>query len=501
MKVIKAQEMARIEKKAIEEGADAKAFMDMAGKGVAEAVLTYCKEQSLQKRVTIIGGKGNNAGDAYVAGMLLLKQGFKVSAFQIAPFNKCSSLCTLHGEQFIKDGGVVFFLKDANELVFPEEGIILDGLLGTGFSGEVKGIILDLIHQINAHSLPVLSIDIPSGLNGSTGEVVPLAIKAALTIYLGLPKTGFFINSGWNYVGKLHHVSFGLASQYIDRAKGDFFILTKAMMTSDLPPISNSRHKYESGYVVGLAGSKGMSGAAILSGSAALKTGAGIVRLLHPEGMEAEFAAHTPELIKQPYKKGDEQIILEAMNKASAAYIGPGIGQSKSTKEILHYVLPRITVPCVLDADALNLIALMDLAIPQRTILTPHLGELCRLMHLENKPTKDLSFFQQCQKFCETLQCCLILKGGPSFIFFPNSPILVSVRGDAGMATAGSGDVLTGMIAALLSQKLSLRDAAALGVFLHGLSGEIAAEKRTSYSMIASDILDNISNGFKLLLP
>ena len=195
-------------------------------------------------------------------------------------------------QRFIEEGGRVMHIASANELILPSNGVLVDGILGTGFSGEIQEPFGSIIWQMNRSGLPIIAVDIPSGLNGNSGiaQENQTSIIATETAFLGLPKTGFFLNNGWDSVGKLRYVDFGLPKFYIDEMETDLQVLTKEMMAPLLPRVIRSRHKYQAGYIFGLAGSSGMPGAAILSGSAAIHGGAGIVKMLHPRGMEAELA-------------------------------------------------------------------------------------------------------------------------------------------------------------------------------------------------------------------
>jgi NAD(P)H-hydrate epimerase len=263
-----------------------------------------------------------------------------------------------------------------------------------------------------------------------------------------------------------------------------------------LPPLKRSRHKYQAGYVCALAGSPSYSGAAILSAWAAMRAGAGIVRLFHPDGMQHELAASPVELIKTPYRYDEWEKVLAHMNKSSSVLIGPGIGLSEEVCEFIRQILPRIEVPCVIDADALTIIAKEDITLPERTILTPHRGEMMRLLHSEEKEPLNENLLNECREYANKREVTLILKGGPSFIFHPGQPITVNPTGDPGMATAGCGDVLTGVLAGLLAQGLYPQHAAQLGVFIHGLSGEFAAAMESSYSMTASDVVDFLAEAY-----
>lgn len=500
MKVVSSKEMAKIEAKAILNGASSAEFMEEAGVQVARLAHAYTERHDLVKQVTLLCGKGNNAGDAYVAGIHLLNMGYTVDALQLTHFSECSELCQINQTKFFNAGGLVREVLLPDDLALPLNGLIIDGIFGTGFKGEVKEPLASIIYKVNHSKLPILAIDIPSGLDGNTGIASEQTIIASETAFLGFPKTGFFLKDGWNYVGKLRYVDFGLSFKSTKDAKADFMTLDASDMKTFMPDISKSRNKYEAGYVACLAGSLHMPGAAILSSTSALISGSGIVKLFYPEEMASELLNSPHELIKIPYVDKDHKMLIEKLNKASATFIGPGIGTTTSTSKLLKKILPQIEKPVVIDADALNIISNNKIEFPKNAVLTPHKGEMERLLGMETSQPLDMAFINACKAYADKHLVTLVLKGGPTFIFAPNVPTYINMTGDPGMATAGSGDVLTGLIASLLAQGLTCHEAALLGTFLHGISGEMAAEEKTSYCMIASDIIRHFPEAFKTLL-
>lgn len=470
--------MQRIEKAAYAQGFSDSEFMENAGAAIAEATIDFVQRSDLPKDVTLLVGKGNNGGDAYAAGIKLLQDGFCVRAIPIFPLGSCSTLNHQQHDKFRKAGG-----KITENLSLENHLLILDGLVGTGFQGKAEGVLAQAIDEANKSNLPILSIDIPSGLDGTTGEVGSVAIEATETIYLGLPKIGFFIGQGWDHIGRLVDVEFGLPFRFIEEAKAEGYLLQDEGLK--LPKMKRSRNKYEAGYVLGVGGSEGMPGAGLLACLAALRSGAGIVRLFHAAG--TEMGNFPLEVIKEPL---DLKRILEECERASSLFIGPGCGRTRDVKKFLSALLPQISLPCVLDADALYF--LPDCDFPKKCVLTPHRGEMKRLL----KATPNLA---NCQAYAEENNATVVLKGGPSFVFHPDTEPLVITRGDPGMATAGTGDVLSGVIAALLAHKLDLRSAASIGAHLHGIAGEYAALEKTSDSMIASDVIECLPIAFATL--
>lgn len=471
-KIVTSDEMSRIESLAYTQGHLELDFMDKAGAAIAEIVCRFAKSD----QIIILAGKGNNGGDAFTAGIHLLEKKFSVKAVHPYSMESSSPLCQTKARLFQEAGG-----KIHSSFSFDGQGLIIDGLVGTGFQGKAEGVLADTIIKANQSGLPILSIDIPSGLNGTTGEVRSFAIHATATIYLGLPKLGFFIGTGWDHVGDLIYADFGLPQKFIDAAKAEAYLISEEKLF--LPTMKRSRHKYESGYVLGVSGSESMPGAAALSSLATLRAGAGIIRLFHDQGMQTGTLPW--EVIHEPYSL---ERIEEEAKRASAIFIGPGMGRSRTVRSQLSKLFALLTHPVVIDADALHFVP--HLKIPPKSILTPHRKEMEYL--LKGTPATLAS----CQAYAEEKNVTLVLKGGPTTIFHPRTRPLICVRGNPGMATAGSGDVLTGILAALCAQKVDLRTAAALGTTLHGIAGDIAAERTTAFGMIASDIINTLPSAF-----
>lgn len=461
-KVIKASEMARIEHSSFEEGGSGQAYMETAGEGIARKLQKRVAEWGRKGEVALLVGKGNNGGDALTAGTYLLDQGMQVTAFHLFPLEESSPLCQAQAARFLEAGGDIIYPNETSDVVFSPRGMILDGIFGTGFQGEAEGFIKEVIDLANESMIPIISIDIPSAF----------AVYARETIYLGLPKIECFQKRNYDFVGKLSRVDFGLGIKFIHEATALAHLLNETAL--EMPPIRRTRHKYEAGYVVALAGSKDMPGAAMLACKAALKTGAGIVRLFHEKGM------HTTPPYELICNEWDEAHFFEEAKRATAFLIGPGLGTFDPVGEIVG----KLSEPCVIDADALGIVNEVEIFVPH--ILTPHRGEMRRLLGTE--PT-----YENCQTFVDERGATLVLKGAPTVIFHPGCLPLIVTAGDPGMATAGSGDVLSGMLAALLSQGMNPREAAALGVYLHGKAGEIAAAKKTSYGMVASDLIQCVN--------
>lgn len=498
-KVITAKEMARIETLAAPSEQKKEEFMNQAGLNIAKAIMQYVPMHGLKKNISILIGKGNKGGDSFTAARHLLADGYMVKAFSLYDLGDVSPLCRLQGKRFLAAGGDIHFPENVQDISFQGSSLILDGLFGTGFSGALEGKELQLVEKANSSSLPILAIDIPSGVNGSTGEVTSSAIKAATTFYLGLPKIGFFLNKGYNHIGKLHPIDFGLHDKDIEKATALAYLVNEEAIPKALPPVVRTRHKYQRGYVVGIAGSKGMGGAAKLCSLAALRAGAGMVRLFYAEDAEGEIENSPMEIIKEKWRAQDFSNILKAEEKASSLMIGPGMGRDETAENFFRALLPKLQKPLVIDADGLfHLAKHIDLAHPLQTILTPHRQEMLRLLK-EPSFSHEWELIEACKDFAFKHKITLVLKGAPTFVFYPKEAPFIIPRGDPGMATAGSGDVLTGILAAMLAQGLDTYHAALLGCYLHDIAGELAAKDLTSYTVIASDLIDYLPKAYKAL--
>lgn len=494
MKIVTSSQMAEIEALAYKDGASQLEFMEEAGGGVAQVVMDFVERNGLSRQVVLLCAKGNNSGDAYVAGCELLDNDYGVLALQTAPIDTCSELCKQQYQLFLEAGGQVREIMSEEDLVLPLNGVVVDGLFGTGFQGQLREPYASIVKTLNRSRIPVISVDIPSGLNGETGVVEGEAVIATETAFLGLPKRGFFLGDGWNHTGKLRYIDFGLGYEYIDQVETPLQMVTREMLAPHLPNLIRNRHKYQTGYVVGVAGSPGMAGAALLACWSAIAGGAGIVRLMHPPGMEMELTTSPYELIKTSFHNASD--ILKQMPRAKALFIGPGMGVTEASRKLLNELMPQINCPCVVDADALTLFAEKPFILPSQTIFTPHHGEMARLLNKPAPDSIDLDFLQLCNSYAKEKGITLVLKGGPTFIMNGKDRIYVNPLGDPGMATAGSGDVLTGLIGSLLAQEVAPLQAAQMGVFIHSWAGELAAGLLTSYCMTASDIVDQYPRAY-----
>ncbi|MDN3504954.1 MAG: NAD(P)H-hydrate dehydratase [Rhabdochlamydiaceae bacterium] len=500
IKVVSAAQMAQAEAQSVSDGANGAEYMKAAGRALFHLIEETIEQKELDKRVVLLIGKGNNGGDAYTAGTILLKEKYDVRIYHLFDDKEVSELNLYHKKKCIKHGAEIIQITSADELVFHPTELVIDGLVGTGFSGKLEGLYAEVIRKVNQSHVVVLSIDIPAGVNGDNGRVEGEAIHASVTGYLGQPKIGFFINQGFDRVGALHQLDFGLDRSYVDSMESMAYLVDHHTFAYELPKYKRTRHKYEAGYVLAFAGSPSMPGAASLSTLAALRAGAGIVRLYTPKNTHLYHLA--PEVIHSEWMTDNFASLNSELSRAKSLYIGPGLGREIEARKLLDYILQNFAKPIVLDADAIFHLRDRDLSqFDHPLVLTPHRKECMYLLGIEQK-IEDLKLFAQIQEYVEKNRVVLVLKGAPTVIFRPHEKPSIVVSGDPAMATAGSGDVLTGVIAALLAQGIEPYMASALGTTIHGLSGEIASGEKTVFSVIASDLIEYLHEAiFHLLGP
>ncbi len=487
--IVTPQQMRLVEERAIRSGITQEELMNRAGIACAHSISSHLKEN---QPILVVCGKGNNGGDGYRTAQELLRQGRHITVWQI-PSNTPTPLLLLQKNRFQQMGGTIIELDDGALPSIPDNAYIIDAIFGIGFQGAPEGIVSRVIQAINHSGCSIISIDIPSGLDAETGKIPGVAIHAHFVLAIEHAKLGFFLRDGWNVSGTILCLPIGLAPYGSES-------VASCVEISDLPPllprIIRNRHKYQTGHVVGIAGSSGMMGAALLASYASLRAGCGICHLLYPEEALHERGSHYLEVIARTYPKTDLTAVIEWMKKADACFIGPGMGATAN--DIMKVIWPHLTMKTVVDADALNWLShnISSCGLLPHAILTPHTGEVSRLLAYSSTQPISFELLQQCQKFVDDHKTHLVLKGGPSFLFSHDTKVCVMPFGDPGMATAGAGDVLTGILAALLAQGLSPHDAMTLGSSLHGLAGMQAACAESSYCITASSLLEYLPQTF-----
>ncbi|MDX9918844.1 MAG: NAD(P)H-hydrate dehydratase [Paludibacter sp.] len=470
-------------------------LMERAAQAIFEA---YANSFNLQRPVLIVAGPGNNGGDALALARILVWVKSDVRVLLLHN-GKLSADCETNLQR-LRNLKAEIITEITDSFAFSnvnKETVIVDGIFGSGLSRPAEGIFAEAIDHINRSGCEVLSIDVPSGLLGELNPdtSVPI-VKATRTFTLQFPKLAFLLPETGNFAGNWSVLDIGIHPEAISQTETRYFFIKKKDIQPKIKIREKFSHKGTYGHVLIFAGSRDMAGAAVLSSEAALRSGAGLVTVHSASCNRIILQTAVPEVIFE--SDNNEHCISEFrdLTKFNAIAIGPGIGQTGETSFFLKSILSAYSNPIVLDADALNLIAANDLLqlIPENSILTPHPKEFERLF---GKNTNSFERLQKASTIAQTHKIIIILKGAHTQIFMPDGKIYFNSTGNAGMATAGSGDVLTGIMVGLLAQGYQPQDAALTGVFLHGLAADLITE--TEETMLASDIIRGLKLAFRTL--
>lgn len=507
MKLVTAQQMRALDQAAIKGGIASLELMERAGAGLARAVHRYSNPPG---PIGIVLGSGNNAGDGLVAARHLQEAGYQVELYLSKSPEKFSSGAMTNWQRL---QSVPHTHHDVSDGKFPERfaecNCLIDALLGTGLTQEVRDPLRRLIIAMNGSGKPIIAADIPSGLSADTGQPLGEAVQARHTVTFGLPKLGLVLPPGPEYVGDVEVVDIGIPPALIDVLGITTTLNTPDTFQSAWPQRKPDSHKGDYGHAGVIAGSRGMIGAGFLTSQAVLRSGAGLVTYALAAAAYEKFDPGAAEVMVESIEDGGSGYLVEATlsqlrtfaaNKQVIA-IGPGLGREEETVRAVRELIATLDLPCVIDADAL--FALSDdlelLAARQApTILTPHPGEMARLC---GKTTDEVQADRLgiARSFATTHQVWLLLKGYRSIIAAPDGTVMINPTGDPGMATAGAGDVLTGILAGLIAQGMPMQEAASAGAYVHGLAGDLAAAHRGETGMVASDIIDHLPEAITLV--
>jgi NAD(P)H-hydrate epimerase len=474
----------------------------------------------------VVCGRGNNGGDGFVAARHLANAGAAVTVFLACPRAE------------LKGDAAVFFAPlapmGAPIVEAPPDGVgaagpfralrngnwdlLADALLGTGARGAATGATAVLIEAVNAaaagNGVPVVAADIPSGVEADTGNVEGPAVRATRTVTFALPKPGLLVYPGAEYVGRLTVADIGIPRALLGNENADLGmeLTTRAWMRRVLPPRRQSRdaNKGTFGTVLVIAGSAGMVGAAALAAVSALRAGAGLVQLAVPRSVLDTAAMLAPEVITRPLPEtgarthggeGALDAALALAERADAVALGPGLGGNPEAAAFVQGFVRRCSRPLVVDADGLNALAGAPDAVRERpaadaeTVLTPHPGEMGRLLRLDTAAAVQADRQQAAERGAGEYGAVVLLKGARTLLAHPDGRLALNRRGSPALATAGSGDVLTGVIAALLGQRMTAFDAARAGAYLHAVAGEEAERRRGAVGALAGDVRDLLPEG------
>lgn len=469
-------------------------LMERAAMSVVEEIVSG--KPGRDTEILIACGTGNNGGDGIAMARLLYLKGYHVTILFPGKEEKCSVEAKRQLDIARRYG-----INIENQLPEREYDVVADALFGIGLDREIGGIYAPLIEQLNALQAWKVAVDIASGISADNGTVMGSAFKADLTVTFGFAKVGQLLYPGAAYTGRLLVKDIGIDEKSLSDIRPKVKMYDGDDL-SRLPKRDAYSNKGSYGKVLIFAGSRNMAGAAAFSGKAAYRTGAGLVKIVTEESNREIIQSLVPEAVLSTYDSDTDMaaFVKEQLAWADAVIAGPGIGRSAQAEVLVRSVLTLSEAPCLLDADALNILSEHPDWLLRKNadvVVTPHLGEMSRLTGNSIKEIRE-NLFSIAQKFSDEYDVITVLKDARTVIASPGGESFINTTGNHGMATGGSGDVLTGMIGALLGQKVLAEQAAALGVMLHGMAGDAAAQVVGKTSLMASDLINGISTILKL---
>lgn len=508
--VVTANEMRSIDDRAIKKiGIPSTTLMERAGLEVVESCISSAGSAA-GKKVVIFCGKGNNGGDGLVVAREMKRRGAGITVYIFAKQEELKGDALLNYSIARRMGIPIVHVTSLSQLnqIPGAADIIIDALLGTGIQGEVTGINSDAIKKINAMDGLVVSVDLPTGLNADNGACAGECVGADMTVTMGLLKRGLLLHPGRMHAGTVHIADIGYPERAISPEKVRTFLIEKDDILSFLPRRLPHYYKGDCGRILIIGGSPGMTGAVSLAATGALRAGAGMTLLGIPRSLNAILEQKLTETMTLPLPETEdgclsleaEGPILDALVWADVLTIGPGIGRDNQTIELVHIILEHVDLPVIIDADGLFALSKKTGTVRKRkfnTVITPHLGEFSRLIKKSDAEVLETECIELVRKYARQLQSVVLLKGAPTLISGQSGEVFINPTGNVGMATAGSGDVLTGIIAGLIGQGLNLTEAAISGAYMHGLAGDLAADELGEISMIAGDINDFLPYAFE----
>jgi len=515
MYLVTAAEMQEMDRLTIEShGIPGLELMESAGKGAARMLLAQFADR-LKAGVGIICGKGNNGGDGFVIARYLAGQGIRVTVYLLAKTSAIKGDAAVNLKRLAPLSIPVIEIPDEDLFSktisgLSQHGLLVDAILGTGLSSNVRGFFKSVIDYINRSSTPVFAVDIPSGLNSDTGQPCGTCIRAQATATFALPKIGHFSYPGAEYTGKLEIIDIGIPDAVLEAVRPKQHLLTSVRIRNLLQPRSADTHKGRTGHLLVVAGSVGKTGAAALTAGSAMRAGAGLVTLsiaesLHPIAETLVLEVMTTPLTESRYGVlGDaavDDIKKLAAGKTCLA-IGPGIGQAAETRSLIQKIITQIELPMVIDADGLNnLMGQTQLLKNLRTpaVLTPHPGEMARLINATAAEVQQ-NRLKCARDFATNFNVHVVLKGAATVIAHPDGKAYINPTGNSGMASGGMGDVLTGVLAGFITQGLTPEAAAHAAVYLHGAAADTLAKTIGPFGYLAGEVMNAIPGEIKQLI-
>lgn len=503
MRLCGSREMQEMDRFAIQEiGIPGAVLMENAARGATRVFLEHFDPPE-GSCIGILCGRGNNGGDGYVMARYLHRAGMRVLVVLLTDPSRISGDALLQLEIIRRLGIEILEVPGPNEwaectLRLSECAYLVDGILGTGLNAEVSGFYRQVIEEVNRMGSPVTSIDIPSGIHADTGQIMGAAVKADLTVTFGFPKAGQFLFPGAGMVGRLARIDIGIPDAASDRIPTRLR-LTEPLDFSDLiGPAKKEVHKGTRGHLLILAGSTGKTGAAVLAALGALRAGAGLVTVGVPAGLNPILENKLTEAMTLPLPDteegtlsiGAEEPIRLALQSKTALAIGPGLSTHPETVELVRRIVASTQLPTLVDADGLNAIAGAPDVLSHaadRILLTPHPGEMSRLTSTSTAAIQA-DRVGTVSSFVKRHGCFLVLKGVGTLIGEPGGMIWLNPTGNPALASGGTGDVLTGLIAGLLARGWSIAKAAVAGVYLHGLAADLLSEEMGESGILAAEL-------------
>jgi hydroxyethylthiazole kinase-like uncharacterized protein yjeF len=515
MRILNAAQMREADRYTIEDiGIPSLVLMENAGRQVVAAI-EAAYEERLDGRVAVLCGRGNNGGDGFVVARTLLQRGIDAAVFVIGTLADVRGDAKINLDILGRLGVTVVEVGDEQqwELHFSEVSkcsLIVDAIFGTGLRAAVTGMLETVIADVNASDIPIVSIDLPSGLSADTPHLVGDCIDASLTVTLGAPKLPLVLPPGEAYAGDVVIADIGIPVEVFEGLDGSHIdLLTPEQLRGLVGPRAADSHKGDFGRVTLVAGSMGKTGAAHLSAMGALRSGAGLVTVATPRSCLSIVASMEPAFMTMALPDDDTGgVVPDGLDRLldidhDVLACGPGLGRTANAAAFVRMLLDRATVPLVLDADAITVLAddpgRLTGSEERDVIITPHPGEMARLVG-SSIGEVQANRIEVASSFATSHRVYVILKGHRTVIATPEGKVYINPTGNPGMATGGTGDVLTGMIAAWLAQLLDAEAACRLAVFLHGAAGDLAESREGQASMIATDLLDYLGEALTTLV-
>ena len=513
MYLVSADEMREMDRRTIDVfGLPGRVLMEVAGRGATRWLLT-CFPEALTLKIAVLAGRGNNGGDGFVMARHLHQKGARVTVFLLTGEDRVAGDAAANLALVRGLGIPVVCLPDeqaftARRRDLNHHQLLIDAILGTGLKSDVSGYYQTVIDFINTADKSVFAVDIPSGLDADTGQPRGTCVRADATATFGYAKTGLVLFPGADLTGDLTVVDIGIPPFIADRVAPSKWLLTESMMADYLTPRPSETHKGRTGHLLVVAGSRGKTGAAKMTATAAMRAGAGLVTLALPAGIHDPIAASLTEVMTLPVGGADQPIfdltcrdqITAALDGKSCLALGPGLGTDGGTRDLVTALVDMAPCPIVVDADGLNCLAGCLDAVkrqPGRIILTPHPGEMARLTG-QTPAEIQQDRIASARRLATKYSLHVVLKGAATVIAHPDGRVFVNPTGNPGMASGGMGDVLTGLIAGFICQGYPLDRAAHLGVYLHGAAADRLAEKQgTGY--LASDVMTAVPDAMAAL--